>query len=57
MSAITKDAHVRVSDASPRGWTGMVASVTTGYIVVAHDSNPAHRETVELSRRRVEVLA
>jgi hypothetical protein len=45
-------ARVRVSDASPRGFSGRVTSVHPGALTVTRDDN-GWRELVLLSRRRV----
>jgi hypothetical protein len=44
--------RVRVSDASPRGFSGRVTAVHPGALTVARDDNGA-RQLVLLSRRRV----
>jgi hypothetical protein len=45
-------ARVRVSDASPRGFSGRVTAVHAGALTVTRDDN-GWRELVLLSRRRV----
>lgn len=57
ISMFVRGAHVRVSDASPHGWTGMVVNVTGGYIVVKRDGSTARPETLDRSRRSVQVVA
>jgi hypothetical protein len=44
--------RVRVSDASPRGFSGRVTAVHPGALTVTRDDN-GRRELVLLSRRRV----
>jgi hypothetical protein len=49
---LLKGSRVRVSDASPHGFSGRVTSVQPGALTVARDDNGA-RELVLLARRRV----